>query len=865
MSTRTENQDFLAYRDEGSIEGLARVFDALAPRLLLLAAHVTPDASQAEDLVQATFLDAMRSAQRYDGQRPVAGWLTGILKNRALHLRRRVAVRQSDPLPTGLVAAGDPLQVLHDQELWERVATEIDALPNPYREVLSLRLVHGIEPTAIAHTLGRAPSTVRMQLSRGLDRLREALPKQMAGLAPWVLEPVRGLEGIRSVVLSQAGGTAAAAAATSTSAPVGAGWFAGALMMKAWVWIVIGTLSMIAFWTLRWLDEPISEAALEPKGGGEAALVQSESPPSSSNPSLQPSRVGTVAREQAGPAQVSEPAAESNFEVRVRYAEGGDAIPGVGVYLRPLISQGDGAARLGVDGRTDGQGLAHFADLAEGWYQAHLDRSIDPIPFEYHGQRSVDLLLPRGIDVTGRVVSLDGEAVAGATILRFNEGHHDVMQVLTTADDSGKFQLFDVSEDTELIARSRGWQPSEPETVRVEAHEMELVMGARGQSLRGRVVDEQGRGVPHAWIVVGVDEDARDNLEGSPDVPAEDTAFKAMDLEGILVRADERGDFLCEEVPAGFVLLIAREPGPNGAAVGHSHLWMPQGGTQETSLTLLPGAEVHGVVRDGSGRPVVGVEVEAEWEGSRLLGQLEDDLGPFVSDRRTVTDEHGAYRLRGLVLGDYDLRIRGGRRTLHQTETELTQGQSFRWDPITDEIANLSVELRSAAGEPLVGWFVTLSSTQEAHIDWNFMGRTTDERGRIVVMDLKPDEIYRMRLFGPNRLGRYSSFALAQREGIQGDRESVVIALTEEEESLAEVHGQAWLGSNQTAGGRVLTLRSEDGAGDGHQRIAGDGTFRWSDVPHGRYRILDRREGRVLKVFDLGPGETLDLGSLVLE
>lgn len=78
MPRRSENSDFLIYRATGDPEALARVFDALAPRLLLVAGPVAPDASAAEDLVQTTFLQAMRDARAYDGETPVGAWLGGI-------------------------------------------------------------------------------------------------------------------------------------------------------------------------------------------------------------------------------------------------------------------------------------------------------------------------------------------------------------------------------------------------------------------------------------------------------------------------------------------------------------------------------------------------------------------------------------------------------------------------------------------------------------------------------------------------------------------------------------------------------------------------------------------------------------------
>ncbi len=860
MSTRTEDQDFLAYRDQGSIEGLARVFDALAPRLLLLAAHVTPDAAQAEDLVQATFLEAMRGAERYDGVRPVAGWLSGILKHRAQDLRRRAAVRRSDPLPGELPgelsASDDPLQVLQDQELWERVAAEVDALPNPYREVLSLRLVHGLEPTAIAHTLGRNPNTVRMQLKRGLERLRQAMPTQMAGLAPWILEPVRGLESIKSVVLSQAGGAAATAATfSSTSAPAGVGWFAGALMMKAWVWVLIGTLSMVAFWTLMWFDQPISEAGLEPTRSERRAdlqAAQEDAPPLSS---VEVRASGSVAKE----TDVSEPEpnlAPEGLTVAVRYESDDSPAADVGVYLRSMRSEA-----LGQERRTDAAGFAHFEVVERGWNRIDVDRLANPVPILWEGQPNMDVTIPPGIEVVGHVVTLDEQAVPGATIYRVNERHHDVMQRLTVCDAQGRFHLRDVSQGTELLARARGWQPSETHRAAM-GFSMELQMGARGQTLRGSVVDEHGQRVPHAWLVVGVDEDARESLEGSTEVPSDQRSMKAMDLEGILVRADERGSFETHEVPAGFVLVIAREPDFDGERVGHTHFWMPLGGEWETVLAMQKGALVHGVVRDRSAKPVAGVQVEVEWEGSHVLGQLEDELGPFVSDRKVWTAEDGSYRLPGLVPGDYDLRVRGGRRTLLQLETELTRAQTFRWDPVVDEVTNLEVDLRSFDGQPLVGWFVEVRGATDVHLDWNLIDRTTHEDGRTRVLDLRPEETYRLRVFGPNDQGLYTSLAAAQRADIRGDLGSVTVTLTADEQNFATVRGRCLNAQARPGKPGPLRLLSLNEAGQALGSVQADGSFVFEGIPAGRYRLKESATGRMLLEFEVAPGEERDLGSL---
>ncbi|MEZ5980312.1 MAG: sigma-70 family RNA polymerase sigma factor [Planctomycetota bacterium] len=213
MDTETLDRLFRSFRDDGDGEALARLFDATAPRLLLIAAHFTRDAAEAEDLVQTAFLQAIRDAGRWDGTRPVGVWLASILRHRAIDHRRARERRGATVGDVRLeeLAGGEmePADLLAEQEVFERLEAAVAGLPKPYREVLALKLIHGLEPLAIAHTLGRPAATVRTQLARGLERLRDALPEREALLSPFLVAAVfahegRGLSSLRDGVLEEA-------------------------------------------------------------------------------------------------------------------------------------------------------------------------------------------------------------------------------------------------------------------------------------------------------------------------------------------------------------------------------------------------------------------------------------------------------------------------------------------------------------------------------------------------------------------------------------------------------------------------------------------------------------------------------------
>src|SRR5579871_1281255 len=88
VESRTADPDLAALR-----AGDERAFEALVSRyhgpLLQLARSYVRDREVAEDVVQETWLQALRSASRFEGRSSFKTWLFGILINVARARRRR--------------------------------------------------------------------------------------------------------------------------------------------------------------------------------------------------------------------------------------------------------------------------------------------------------------------------------------------------------------------------------------------------------------------------------------------------------------------------------------------------------------------------------------------------------------------------------------------------------------------------------------------------------------------------------------------------------------------------------------------------------------------------------------------------------
>jgi RNA polymerase sigma-70 factor (ECF subfamily) len=138
--------------------------------------------SDVDDLVQDVFLQAL---PRLNALREVSrfpGWLASIARNRATDFHRRtkpieefdeqLASAQSDtPAPSANHSS-------HSGAEAHAVLDAIRSLPDAYREPLILRLVEGMSGTEIAARTGLTHGSVRVNLHRGMQQLREILGRK---------------------------------------------------------------------------------------------------------------------------------------------------------------------------------------------------------------------------------------------------------------------------------------------------------------------------------------------------------------------------------------------------------------------------------------------------------------------------------------------------------------------------------------------------------------------------------------------------------------------------------------------------------------------------------------------------------------
>lgn len=157
-----------------------------------LARSLTRDEHAAEDLVQETWLEALRRPPR--SADALRGWLARVTTSRARNAARgegRRNVREHSVARAVLDESEE-----HTRErvmLQQRVVEAVLALPEPYRTVVLLRYDQDLEPSQIAAKRGVPPGTIRSQLSRAHDMLREKLDHEFDGSRAAWLVPLASL------------------------------------------------------------------------------------------------------------------------------------------------------------------------------------------------------------------------------------------------------------------------------------------------------------------------------------------------------------------------------------------------------------------------------------------------------------------------------------------------------------------------------------------------------------------------------------------------------------------------------------------------------------------------------------------------
>ena len=159
----------------------------LFERLYNFAHWLTQDRHEAEDLVQETYVKALKGFRSFQPGTNFRAWIYQILRNTFLTSRTGLKATANVPLDLendeeNVPAVKEtPESILLQRSERQLVQEALGQLPVPYREVLLLCEYEEMSYQEISATLAIPMGTVMSRLSRARRALRDAVQKQLQG------------------------------------------------------------------------------------------------------------------------------------------------------------------------------------------------------------------------------------------------------------------------------------------------------------------------------------------------------------------------------------------------------------------------------------------------------------------------------------------------------------------------------------------------------------------------------------------------------------------------------------------------------------------------------------------------------------
>jgi len=149
----------------------------LFPSLYGYARWLTGEAHEAEDLVQETYLKALRGFGSFREGTNFRAWMFRILRNTFLTSRSglRSMASLDEELVEEIADIGTPETHFVNRANGEALRRAIEGLPLPFREVLLLSDVESMSYKEISEALSIPVGTVTSRLMRARRRVRTAL------------------------------------------------------------------------------------------------------------------------------------------------------------------------------------------------------------------------------------------------------------------------------------------------------------------------------------------------------------------------------------------------------------------------------------------------------------------------------------------------------------------------------------------------------------------------------------------------------------------------------------------------------------------------------------------------------------------
>lgn len=148
-------------------------------KLFRFAMRIVNHAAEAEDVVQEVFIKLWNNRQQMDAIQNVEAWCITATKNLSID-KLRSKHQRMQPMKAGFDLpdrSATPYQATVTHDVFDRVKSLMDSLPDKQRDIMHLRDIEGMTYQEIADVLGLPLDQVKVYLFRARKAVREGLTK----------------------------------------------------------------------------------------------------------------------------------------------------------------------------------------------------------------------------------------------------------------------------------------------------------------------------------------------------------------------------------------------------------------------------------------------------------------------------------------------------------------------------------------------------------------------------------------------------------------------------------------------------------------------------------------------------------------
>lgn len=174
----------LKEKDKQSVE---LIIEYYGDTLYGIALKMMNDASEAEDVMQESFIKIWKNAEKYDAKKSrLFTWMLNIVRNTAIDKLRKQKNNKKNSLKHLNHISSDPIAEYIRPEFMD-VKDKVDSMENKYREVIEVLFFKGLTQKEASLALNIPLGTVKTRLKIGLRRLRGVFTEQQFSIIILVL------------------------------------------------------------------------------------------------------------------------------------------------------------------------------------------------------------------------------------------------------------------------------------------------------------------------------------------------------------------------------------------------------------------------------------------------------------------------------------------------------------------------------------------------------------------------------------------------------------------------------------------------------------------------------------------------------